>query len=61
MTMLKATGLATKVDESTRKPGVHEDDLSVGYMFVKPSDVITYVVNGVADLGIIGKRQSRRK
>ncbi len=55
MTMLKATGLATNVDESTRKLVFYEEDRSVGYMFVKPSDVITYVANGVADLGIIGK------
>ncbi len=52
---LNKIGLAEYVDESSRKL-IFEDEINkINYMFVKPVDVITYVTNGVADIGIIGK------
>jgi ATP phosphoribosyltransferase len=46
------------LDESikpTRKLDVTDTITNFRYLFVKPSDVLTYVEKGVADIGIVGK------
>jgi ATP phosphoribosyltransferase len=52
---LNKIGLASYIDESSRKLIFEDEENNIKYMFVKPVDVITYVSNGVADIGIIGK------
>jgi ATP phosphoribosyltransferase len=48
-------GFANAIDQKSRKLIFVDEKLKLRYMLVKPSDVITYVENGVADVGIIGK------
>lgn len=46
------------LDESikpTRRLDVTDNTTNYRYLFVKPSDVLTYVEKGVADIGIVGK------
>ncbi len=43
------------MEEDSRKLVFSNEDGKVNYIFVKPSDVVTYVEKGVADLGIVGK------
>lgn len=38
-----------------RKLDITDSLSNYRYLFVKPSDVLTYVENGVADIGIVGK------
>jgi ATP phosphoribosyltransferase len=52
---LEKQGIASSVDKSSRKLIFKDDNTKMTYIFVKPSDVITYVEKGVADLGIVGK------
>lgn len=53
--VLKQIGLGHIIDDSTRKLVFTDQEQAVSFMLVKPSDVITYVERGVADVGIIGK------
>lgn len=48
-------GLASAIEKESRKLVFIDEIRRLRFMFVKPVDVITYVENGVADLGIIGK------
>jgi len=48
-------GWANTIEESSRQLVFYDENMGVTYMLVKPSDVITYVERGVADVGIIGK------
>jgi ATP phosphoribosyltransferase len=48
-------GLASSIEKESRKLIFIDEEKKLRFMFVKPVDVITYVENGVADLGIIGK------
>jgi ATP phosphoribosyltransferase len=48
-------GYADFVDETSRKLIFIDEASNIRYMFVKPVDVITYVEQGVADIGIIGR------
>ena len=48
-------GIANVIDSKSRKLIFLDDELMMRFMLVKPSDVITYVENGVADIGVIGK------
>lgn len=50
---LHAIGLAKNITSKSRKL-VFNDDKNIRYILVKPVDVITYVENGIADIGIIG-------
>jgi ATP phosphoribosyltransferase len=52
---LNKIGLGKYIDETSRKLIFEDQSQKIKYMFVKPIDVITYVTNGVADIGIIGK------
>lgn len=42
-------------EKDSRKLVFKNESEKITYIFVKPSDVITYVEKGVADLGIVGK------
>lgn len=53
--VLKRIGLGDVIDDTSRKLIFTDPSQELSYMLVKPSDVITYVERGVADLGIIGK------
>ncbi|RJX26075.1 MAG: ATP phosphoribosyltransferase [Acholeplasma sp.] len=53
--VLKRIGLGDGIDDTSRKLIFTDQNQEFAYMLVKPSDVITYVERGVADLGIIGK------
>ncbi len=48
-------GWASSIEKDSRKLIFVDEQRRLRFMFVKPVDVITYVENGVADLGIIGK------
>ena len=51
--ILNQIGLAKNISPKSRKL-VFIDDENIRYLMVKSVDVITYVENGVADIGIIG-------
>lgn len=53
--VFKRIGLGDGIDDTSRKLIFEDQNQEFSYMLVKPSDVITYVERGVADLGIIGK------
>lgn len=51
----KDMGIENIPSKDSRKLVLTDNKNNVRYIFVKPSDVITYVEKGVADLGIVGK------
>lgn len=53
--ILKRAGLADSIDLDSRKLVFEDKKNAIRYISVKPSDVVTYVESGVADLGIAGK------
>lgn len=53
--MMKGIGLGESIDPNSRKLIFKDEDKKISFVYVKPSDVVTYVQNGVADLGIAGK------
>lgn len=53
--LLKEIGYAKNVDMNSRQLIFEDINNQMTYMIVKPVDVITYVSQGVADIGIIGK------
>ncbi len=53
--LLKEIGYAKNVDMNSRQLIFEDIKNQMTYMIVKPVDVITYVSQGVADIGIIGK------
>ena len=53
--LLKDIGLSEDVDLDSRKLIFNDHKNNIRYICVKPSDVVTYVENCVADLGIVGK------
>lgn len=53
--MLKAAGIGESIDEKSRKLVFDDQERNLRFMLLKNSDVITYVENGVADIGISGK------
>ena len=52
--ILKKHGYAKNIPDKTRRLVLEDGAQPVSYLFVKPVDVVTYVEQGVADLGIIG-------
>ncbi|MFH5881719.1 ATP phosphoribosyltransferase [Liberiplasma polymorphum] len=52
---LRCVGYADVVKTSSRKLIFIDEVKKIRYMVVKPIDVITYVEQGVADIGIIGR------
>ncbi len=53
--LFKDTDMEIIREKDTRKLVFKDSKERITYIFVKPSDVITYVEKGVADLGIVGK------
>lgn len=53
--MLRKVGLGNTIDENSRKLLFKDEENKIKYIYVKSSDVVNYVENGVADLGIVGK------
>lgn len=55
ISMFKAAGIGESIDEKSRKLIFEDKNKNMKFMLLKNSDVITYVENGVADIGISGK------
>jgi len=55
ISMFKAAGIGESIDEKSRKLIFEDENKNIKFMLLKNSDVITYVENGVADIGISGK------
>ena len=53
--LFKQGGMGESFDKDSRKLIFEDEEFKMTYILVKPSDVITYVEKGVADLGIVGK------
>lgn len=53
--LLKAIGIGDSIVPESRKLIFKDDEKKMSFVYVKPWDVVTYVQNGVADLGIAGK------
>ncbi len=53
--VLKEAGYTIDIPKKTRKLVVTDEDNKFKYYFVKPSDVVTYVNEGVCDIGVVGK------
>lgn len=51
--MFKSAGIGDFIDEKSRK--LVFTDENINFILLKNSDVITYVENGIADIGISGK------
>ena len=51
---LIAIGIDPVIGEKTRKLIVRDDANKIDVMFVKAGDVITYIEEGVADVGVVG-------
>ena len=52
---LKILKMADCIETDSRKLIFTDEHNKITYIHVKPSDVVTYVEKGVADLGIVGK------
>ena len=46
--------IGTDIDLKSRKLIFHDKENEMKFVFLKNSDVITYVENGIADIGIVG-------
>lgn len=53
--LLKNVGYELDIDPSSRTLIQEDPNNQYQFMFVKPSDVITYVEEGVCDIGFVGK------
>ncbi len=53
--IFKKAGFGRHVDPDSRKLTSFDDEEKIAYIYVKPIDVTTYVQNGAADLGVVGK------
>jgi len=53
--MLQSLGLTNSIDLKSRKLIFEDEENGLRYVYVKPSDVVTYVEKGVADLGVVGR------
>lgn len=53
--LFKEFGYPVQIDSSSRKLIIVDEVTNFTFMFVKPSDVITYVYEGVCDIGVVGK------
>ena len=53
--LFKKIGIGDSINPHSRKLIFKDDENKISYVFVKPTDVVTYVQNGVADLGVVGK------
>lgn len=55
ISMLKLSGIGKIIDEQSRKLVFEDNCRNIKFILLKNSDVITYVENGIADIGISGK------
>ena len=53
--LLERIGLSNSIEKKSRKLIFEDETNRLKFIYVKSSDVVTYVENGVADLGIVGK------
>jgi ATP phosphoribosyltransferase len=53
--LLKKIGIGDSIDLNSRKLIFEDNEKNLKFIYVKPSDVVTYVENGITDLGIVGK------
>lgn len=53
--LFKEVGIGDSINLNSRKLIFKDEENKISYIYVKSSDVLTYVENGVADLGIVGK------
>jgi len=53
--LLQEAQILQDFDGPSRKLKILDQKNSIAYLFIKPSDIATYVEKGVADLGIVGK------
>lgn len=53
--LFKDTEYEIIMEENSRKLVYNNANKKIDFIFVKPSDVVTYVEKGVADMGIVGK------
>lgn len=54
MDSFKKLNLNEVIDLDSRKLVFMDDENQIEYILLKPSDVVTYVENGVCDLGVVG-------
>lgn len=52
--LFKEIGIGDGLDLNSRKLVFKDEKNDIEYILLKPSDVVTYVENGVADLGVVG-------
>jgi len=55
ISFLKEAKIITSLDTNSRKLKIYDQTQNISYLFIKPADIATYVEQGVADLGIVGK------
>lgn len=53
--LLDKVGLSNSIEKDSRKLLFEDVENKLTFIYVKSSDVVTYVENGIADLGIVGK------
>ncbi len=53
--IFKSEGIGSTIDEKSRKLVFNNENKDSEFILLKNSDVITYVENGIADIGISGK------
>lgn len=53
--LFKGTEFEIVRNGDSRRLVFHDRSETITFIFVKPSDVVTYVERGIADLGIVGK------
>lgn len=53
--LLDRIGLSSSIEKESRRLIFEDKGNKLKFIYVKSSDVVTYVENGVADLGIVGK------
>ena len=52
---LQKNGVSDSLDNISRKLEIIDNKSQLKFLFLKPSDIITYVEKGVADIGFVGK------
>ncbi len=55
ITFLQKAKIISSLDTNSRKLKIVDQEQNITYLFIKPTDIATYVEKGVADLGIVGK------
>lgn len=53
--LLQRSGVSNALENISRKLEIKDEESNLTFIFLKPSDIITYVEKGVADIGFVGK------